>query len=127
MNQCYNYKKFVGLGIIYKSDENNYICIGSFKKGEKAYPMSFPNDGKSRQDHVIQQILNTINSINPERQAKAVQEMLKQLKEVALAREGSYAPNLGSNMGSIEASWKPESNSNILKQKDYSKESIAKI
>jgi len=29
--------------------------------------------------------------------------MLKQLKEAALTREGSYAPNLGNNMRSIEA------------------------
>ena len=29
--------------------------------------------------------------------------MLKQSKEVALAQEGSYAPNLGSNIRSIKA------------------------
>ena len=42
--------------------------------------------------------------MNPEKQIKVVQEMLKQLKEVALAQEGSYASNLGNNMGSIKAS-----------------------
>lgn len=40
--------------------------------------------------------------------------MLEQLKEAALAQEGLYALNLGSNIRSIEASWKPESNSDIL-------------
>ena len=53
--------------------------------------------------------------------------MLEQLKEVALAQESSYAPNLGSNIGSIEAFWKLKSDLNILKQKDCNKESIAKI
>ena len=62
-----------------------------------------------------------------ERQAKAIQEMLKQSKEAALAREGSYAPNLGSNMGSIKASWESESDSNILEQRNYSEENIIKI
>ena len=47
MNQCYNYKKFVGFGIIYKFDKNNYICIKLFKEGKKAYLILFPNDGKS--------------------------------------------------------------------------------
>ena len=53
--------------------------------------------------------------------------MLKQSKEAALARKGSYAPNLVSKMGSIEASWEPESDSDILEQRDCSEESIAKI
>jgi len=53
--------------------------------------------------------------------------MLKQSKEVALAREGSYTPNLGSNIGNIKASWELESDSDILEQRDYSEESIAKI
>jgi len=47
MNQCYNYKKFVSFGIIYKSDKNNYIYIKSFKESKKTYLMLFPNDGKS--------------------------------------------------------------------------------
>ena len=41
--------------------------------------------------------------------------MLEQLKEVALAWEGSYASNLGSNMGSIEAFWELENNLDIFK------------
>ncbi len=53
--------------------------------------------------------------MNSERQAKAVQEMLEQSKEAALAREGSYAPNLGSNMRSIKVSWELESDLDILK------------
>ena len=53
MNQYYNYKKFVGFDIIYKFDENNYICIKSFKESKKTYLMSFSNDGKSRQDYII--------------------------------------------------------------------------
>ena len=67
INQCYDYKKFVSLSIIHKSNKNNYICIKPFKKGEKAYLMLFPNDSKSHRNHIIQQILNIINSINPER------------------------------------------------------------
>ena len=48
------------------------------------------------------------------KRAKAVQEMLKQSKEIALARKGSYASNLGSNIRSIEAFWELESDSDIL-------------
>ena len=53
--------------------------------------------------------------------------MLEQSKEVALARKGLYASNLGSNMGSIEVSWEPESDLNIFEQRDYNEESIVKI
>ena len=53
--------------------------------------------------------------------------MLKQSKEAVLAWKGSYASNLGSNMRSIKASWKLESDLDILKQRDCNKESIAKI
>ena len=52
--------------------------------------------------------------------------MLKQSKEAVLAWKGSYASNLGSNMRSIKASWKLESDLNILKQRNYSEESIGK-
>ncbi len=85
MNQCYDYKKFISLDIIYESNKNNYIYIEPFKEGKKAYLILFPNNGKSRRDHVIQQVLNIINNINLERQAKVIQKMLKQLKEAALA------------------------------------------
>ena len=53
--------------------------------------------------------------------------MLKQLKKAALAWESSYASNLGNNIRSIKAFWKLKSNLNIFKQKNYNKESIAKI
>ena len=40
--------------------------------------------------------------------------MLEQSKEVALAWEGLYVPNLGNNMRSIEVFWKLESDLDIL-------------
>ena len=72
MNQYYDYKKFIGFGIIHESDENNYICIGSFKEGKKAYFILFLNDGKSRRDYVIQRVFNIVNSIDLKRQAKVI-------------------------------------------------------
>ena len=85
INQYYNYKKFVGLDIIYKFNKHNYICIKPFKEGKKTYLMLFPNDGKSCRDYVIQRVLNIVNNINLEKQVKAVQEMLEQSKKAALA------------------------------------------
>ena len=53
--------------------------------------------------------------------------MLEQSKKAALAWEDSYAPNLGSNIRSIEAFWELKSDLDILEQKDCNKKSIAKI
>ena len=72
MNQCYDYKKFVSFGIIHKFNKNNYICIRLFKENKKAYLMSFPNNGKNRRNYIIQQVLNIVNNMNLERQAKAI-------------------------------------------------------
>jgi hypothetical protein len=124
MNQCYDYKKFIGLGVIHESDENNYICIGPWKEGETAYPMVFMDkDGKTRREQVLLRVLNGPYSPDPDRRAQAVKELQEQAEIAALAREKAHTPSVGM----IEATWDSDYESDFLEEREHTAETFAMV
>lgn len=41
MNKCFDYKKFIGLGVIHEAEDNGYICIGPWEEENNHTPCSF--------------------------------------------------------------------------------------
>jgi hypothetical protein len=73
MNQCHDYKMFIGKGVIHESDENNYICLGPWVQGAHPLPVQFSSD-TPRRDQIIARTINTKFSHIPERREKALRE-----------------------------------------------------
>ena len=73
MNQCHDYKMFIGKGVIHESDDNNYICIGPWEPNKQALPVQFSND-TPRRNQIITRTINTKYSHIPERREQALRE-----------------------------------------------------
>ncbi len=64
---------FIRKGVIYKSDNSNYVYIGPQDPTKLLLPIQFSND-IPRRDQVIARTINTRYSHIPERQEKALQD-----------------------------------------------------
>ena len=73
MNQCHDYKMFIGKGVIHESDDGNYICIGPWNPDKPSLPVQFSRD-TPRRDQIIARVINTKYSHIPERREKALRE-----------------------------------------------------
>src|SRR6266487_2431272 len=73
MNQCHDYKMFIRKGVIYESDDSNYVCIRPWDPTKPSLPIQFSND-TPRRDQVIARTINTRYSHIPERREKALQD-----------------------------------------------------
>ena len=98
MNQCHDYKKFIGMGVIHESDDNNYICIGPWDPKKPAIPIQFSND-TPRRNQVIARTINTIYSHIPERRAEARRVEAEQAQVAMQSRNRQQE----SMVGNIEA------------------------
>ncbi|KAH6666095.1 hypothetical protein B0J14DRAFT_568680 [Halenospora varia] len=97
MNQCHDYKMFIGKGVIHEADETGRVCIGPWNPSKPAFPVQFSND-LPRRNQIIQRTINTIYSHIPERREQAIRENAEHER---VARE-SRKPNV-SSVESIEA------------------------
>jgi hypothetical protein len=73
MNQCHDYKMFIGKGVIHESDDGNYICIGPWHPDKPSLPVQFSRD-TPRRDQIISRVINTKYSHIPERREQALRE-----------------------------------------------------
>jgi hypothetical protein len=124
MNQCHDYKKFIGLGIIHEADDNNYICIGPWEEGKPKYPVMFPNSDVPRRQEVLKKVLNTVHSPDPARRAQAEKDFLDSQVQAALAREPTYDNSIDSL--EVELDLGPVDTSDILAQV-HNEDTLARI
>jgi hypothetical protein len=73
MNQCHDYKMFIGKGVIHETDEGNLICIGPWDPNRVSLPVQFSKD-TPRRDQIIARVINTKYSHIPERRERALRE-----------------------------------------------------
>jgi hypothetical protein len=73
MNQCHDYKMFIGKGVIHETDEGNLICIGPWDPNRVSLPVQFSRD-TPRRDQIIARVINTKYSHIPERREKALRK-----------------------------------------------------
>jgi hypothetical protein len=73
MNQCHDYKMFIGKGVIHESDDGNYVCIGPWNPNRPSLPVQFSRD-TPRRDQIIARVINTKYSHIPERREQALRE-----------------------------------------------------
>jgi hypothetical protein len=97
MNQCHDYKLFIGKGVIHESDENNYICLGPWVQGAHPLPVQFSSD-TPRRDQIIARTINTKFSHISERREKALRE---EEESKRIAQQG-IDPKM-SDLGNLDA------------------------
>ena len=98
MSQCHDYKKFIGMGVIHESDDNNYICLGPWSLNRSSMPVQFSSSSDTpRRDQVIARTIKTKFSHIPERREKALQEEEESRK---IAQQSTGVPN-ESTIGNI--------------------------
>jgi len=93
MNQCHDYKMFIGKGVIHESDDGNYICIGPWNPNKPSLPVQFSRD-TPRRDQIIARVINTKYSHIPERREQALREEAESRLVAQKSRSESTVGNL---------------------------------
>jgi hypothetical protein len=125
MNQCHDFKKFIGMGVIHENDENNYIAVGPWTPGKEAVPIQFNSDLPRRQQ-VIARTINTRYSHIAENRKRAIQEEMDAVLEAEKSRMESRVQMLEASDNDSRLSGNEDSTV-LIGQSSLSEEELASV